>query len=100
MCLFVSPFIENPALALIMTSVIPRSEVKYGNKAYPFSLLEAGHIGQNISLLSAKYNLCCCAIGGYVDETICEVLDLTPDEIPLYSLAIGKTDGNKRIENK
>jgi SagB-type dehydrogenase family enzyme len=92
---FVSPFIENPALSFIMTSVIPRSEVKYGNKAYPFSLLEAGHIGQNISLLSAKYKIGCCSVGGYVDETVCWVLDLTSDEIPIYSLAIGKTNGNK-----
>jgi len=91
---FVSPFIKNPSLAFVMTSVLPRSEVKYGNKAYPFSLLEAGHIGQNISLLSAKYNLGCCAVGGYVDETICKVLDLTKDEIPIYSLAIGRIDGN------
>jgi len=91
---FVSSFIENPAMALIMTAVIPRSEVKYGLKAYPFSLIEAGHIGQNIYLLSTKYNLGCCAIGGYVDETICKVLDLTKEEIPIYSLAIGKIDGN------
>jgi len=97
---FVSPFIENPALAIVMTSVIPRSEVKYGNKAYPFSLLEAGHIGQNISLLSAKYHIGCCAIGGYVDQTICQVLDLTKDEIPLYVLALGKIDESQKDKNK
>lgn len=94
---FVSPFIENPSLAFILTAVIPRSEVKYGKKSYPFSLLEAGHIGQNIYLLSAKYNIGCCGIGGYVDETICNVLDLTKDEIPIYSLAIGKIDEECRI---
>ena len=92
---FVSPFIKTPATAIVMTSVIPRAEVKYGIKAYPFSLIEAGHIGQNISLLSAKYNLGCCAIGGYVDETIIRVLDLTPDEIPIYAIAIGKVNEAK-----
>ena len=89
---FVSPFIKNPALAIVMTSVISRAEVKYGLKAYPFSLIEAGHIAQNISLLSAKYNIGCCAIGGFIDETISDILDLSSDEIPIYSLAFGKVE--------
>ncbi len=92
---FVSPFIKNPSLALVMTAVIPRSEVKYGIKAYPFSLIEAGHIGQNISLLSAKHNIGCCAIGGYVDETVIKLLDLTQDEISIYALAIGNINETK-----
>lgn len=89
---FVSPFIVNPAAALILTSVIPRSEVKYGIKAYPFSLLEAGHIGQNISLSCAYHNIGCCAVGGLVDSTVIKVLDLLKNEIPLYSMALGSIE--------
>jgi SagB-type dehydrogenase family enzyme len=85
----VSPHITNPSAAIIMTSVIPRSEVKYTHKAYPFSLLEAGHMGQNISLECARSNIGCCAIGGYVDNTIKEILDLTENEIPIYAIALG-----------
>lgn len=85
----VSTFIKNPSLAIIMTSVIPRAEIKYSYKAYPFSLIEAGHIGQNIYLACAERDIGCCAIGGYVDDRISKTLDLTEDEIPIYSFALG-----------
>ena len=52
-----SQFLKNVAGVLILTSVISRSEVKYGLKAYPYSLLEAGHISQNILLSLTKYKL-------------------------------------------
>jgi len=95
----VSPFIRNPSAAIILTSVISRSEVKYAHKAYPFSLIESGHIGQNISLVCAQQKLGCCPIGGYVDDTISEILDLTKNEIPLYVLALGNIRKNDRRDN-
>ena len=87
----VSPFVSNPSLAIAMTSVIARSEVKYGSKAYPFSLLEAGHIGQNILLSATNFGIRSCPIGGFIDETLSEILDLTEDEIPIYVIALGKS---------
>jgi len=87
----VSPYVADPAAAIVMTSVISRSEVKYGHKAYPFSLIEAGHMAQNIQLACAAHSLGCCSVGGFVDDAISSLLDLTEDEIPLYVLALGKT---------
>ncbi len=74
---------------LILTSVISRSEVKYGENAYKFSLLECGHIGQNLSLMSEKEKIGCCAIGGFDNDKLENLLDLTEDELPLYSFAFG-----------
>lgn len=86
----VSPFISNPAAAIVMTSVISRAEVKYGYKAYPFSYLEAGHIAQNILLAAAGSGIGTCPIGGFVDQTVADLLDLTGDEIPVYVIAAGR----------
>jgi SagB-type dehydrogenase family enzyme len=86
----VSPFISNPAAAIVMTSVISRAEVKYGYKAYPFSYLEAGHLAQNILLAAAGSAIQTCPIGGFVDQTIVDLLDLTGDEIPVYVIAAGR----------
>jgi SagB-type dehydrogenase family enzyme len=85
----VSPFVDNPAGAIILTSVISRSEVKYGWKSYPYSLIEAGHIGQNIALTCEKFGIGSCPVGGFVNDTVSELLDLTEDEIPLYVIGFG-----------
>ena len=86
----VSPYLSNTATALVLTAVLARSEIKYGNKAYPYSLIEAGHIGQNIQLACAKYDIGCCSIGGFVNDMVSGILDLTEDEIPIYVLGMGK----------
>jgi len=72
--------------------------VKYGTKAYPFSLIEAGHMGQNILLTANDLGIGSCPIGGFIDETIAEVLDLTEDEIPIYTISLGNV--NKNEDNK
>jgi SagB-type dehydrogenase family enzyme len=83
-----------PAI-IILSGVISRTEVKYGVNAYRFALLEAGHIGQNISLLSEKLNLGSCAMGGFDNDKISKLIDLTDEEIPLYIFAIGKKNEKK-----
>lgn len=88
--MLISPYLENPAATLIFTSVISRSEVKYGLRAYPYSLIEAGHIGQNIQLKCCEIGLGSCPVSGFVDDEVIKVLDLTENEIPLYSISFGK----------
>jgi SagB-type dehydrogenase family enzyme len=87
--IFQNQKIEGKKNYLVLTSVINRSDVKYGLNAYRFSLLECGHIGQNFSLLCEKEKLGCCAIGGFDNDKLAKVLDLTEEEIPLYAFAFG-----------
>lgn len=86
----ISPYLENPAATIIFTSVVSRSEVKYGIRAYPYSLIEAGHMGQNIHLTCAEIGVGSCSVSGFVDDTVKEILDLTDDEIPIYSISVGR----------
>ena len=86
---FISPYLENPATTIVFTSVLARSEVKYGLRAYPYSLIEAGHMGQNIHLACAELGLGSCSVSGFVDDSVKEVLDLTEDEIPIYTISLG-----------
>jgi nitroreductase len=78
----------DPPAALIPTSVLSRSEVKYGHKAYDFSPLGAGHMARNIQLACEERGLGSCGVGGYVDGEIAELLDLTEEECPLYAIAL------------
>jgi len=76
---------------IVLNGVLSRTEVKYGANAYRFALLEAGHIGQNISLLAEKENLGCCALGGFDNDRLSELIDINQeDEIPLYAFSLGK----------
>lgn len=93
----ISPYLENPAATIIFTSVIARSEVKYGYKAYPLSLIEAGHICQNIHLACTELGIGSCPVSGFVNDSIVEILDLTEDEIPIYTISLGR---RKRYFNK
>src|SRR3989344_2054537 len=85
----IGPFIKNAPLAIVHTAVLSRGEVKYGANAYRFALLEAGHMAQNIYLISTALGIGCCASGGTIADTITEALDLSDAEIPIYSLALG-----------
>ena len=75
---------------LLMTSVISRSETKYGINSYRYSLIEAGHIGQNIYQNCFLLNIACCALGGIFNDNISSTLDLDKNEIPIYAIAFGK----------
>jgi SagB-type dehydrogenase family enzyme len=85
----ISPFLKHPAGVIVLTGVMSRSYIKYGNKGYPYTLIEAGHIAQNLLLSCTKYNLGICPVGGFVNDTISRILDLTNEEVPLYVLGFG-----------
>lgn len=87
--MIISPYLDNPAGTIIFTSVLSRSEIKYGLRAYPYSLIEAGHMGQNILLASSEIGIGACPVSGFVDKKVIEILDLTENEIPIYSISLG-----------
>lgn len=89
----VSPYVSQPAVALVFTTVIARAEVKHGARAYPFSLLEAGHMAQNVSLTCTKRGIGACPVGGFVNDTVAKIIDLTEHEIPIYVYALGSLGG-------
>lgn len=86
---FISPYLENPAATILFTTVIARSEVKYGLRAYPYSLIEAGHMGQNIHLTCTELGIGSCPVSGFIDDAVKEILDLSDEEIPIYSMSVG-----------
>lgn len=74
--LFVYPFVEDAAMALVITAVFARNQVKYGERGYRYLLLEAGHIGENAYLVAEALGLTCCGMGGTRDLQIEQYLDI------------------------
>ncbi len=79
------------SVLLIITSISSRTSVKYPAEWQRFVSLEAGHISQNVYLISEALGLSCCAIGGWDKKTMNELLDIDGKyENIVHMIAIGK----------
>jgi SagB-type dehydrogenase family enzyme len=83
-------FIHNASICMIISGVIGRTAWKYGARGYRFLLLEAGHLIQNICLISTSEGLGTLPLGGFYDDILSKLLGLDPVYEPaIYGLAIG-----------
>lgn len=82
--------LKKASIIFIITGVLDRTRIKYRDRGYRYALIEAGHLGQNICLLTAELSLGCCPIGGFIDRVVNELLDISlQKEFTLYLLAVG-----------
>lgn len=89
--LFSYPWVKDAAIGVVMTAVFLRNQNKYGERGYRYILLEAGHICQNMYLVSEALGLKCCALGGTRDENLEKLIDIDGvTESVVYGCAIGK----------
>lgn len=84
------PWLKDANMAILLTSVFGRNQVKYGDRGYRLIFSESGHLAQNFYLVSEALNLGCCALGGYIDYAINELLDIDGvNESVVYALVVG-----------
>jgi SagB-type dehydrogenase family enzyme len=84
----------NAALIMFITAFFERSVFKYKDRGYRFVLLEAGHVAQNLNLVSNALGLGSLNIGGFFDREIDEFLGLDGvAHSTIYMVAIGKKSG-------
>jgi len=82
--------IKNSSLIILISAVFGRTMVKYKERGLRYIFIEAGHLGQNISLVTEKLGLGSCAIGGFLDKEINKLLDIdSQKESVIYIFAIG-----------
>lgn len=88
---FNQDWVGDAAFIILISAVFDRNISKYKDRGYKYILMEAGHLGQNFYINSAALNLGCCAVGGFVDDELDELLDLRyTGESVIYSLAFGE----------
>jgi SagB-type dehydrogenase family enzyme len=76
--------VEGGALLWVVVGDGKRTEAKYGGRGYRFLLLEAGHLMQNLCLLSASLGLSTVPLGGFFERRIARELVLPPGDAVLY----------------
>jgi SagB-type dehydrogenase family enzyme len=90
--------VDGCAATLLVTAMFWRSRFKYGLRGYRFTLLEAGHLVQNVLLMCAALGLAAVPLGGFYDRPIDELLGADGvNESVLYSVCLGRRPrGNGR----
>jgi SagB-type dehydrogenase family enzyme len=85
----------DASVMLFITGVFERSIFKYGDRGYRFTLIEAGHVGQNLALTATAMGLGCLTVGGYSDRQVDDLLGLDGlTHSTIYLAAIGEPSGD------
>lgn len=89
--------VSQASVCILLSAVMQRTSFKYGERAYRFVLLEAGHIAQNLLLATHAEGLGGVPIGGFYDDMLNDLLRLDGcQEAVLYLILIGSTQGEKQ----
>lgn len=84
------PYAADAAVVFVLSAVFDRNLRKYGARGYRYLLMEAGHVGQNLSLLAAGMGLGACCLGGFFDVELSSLLRLDlAEEGAVYAIAVG-----------
>lgn len=80
--------IERAPVSIVIAADYHRTAGHYGQRGIRYVHMEAGHVGQNISLQAVALNMGTVMIGAFDDQQIKEILSI--DEEPLYIIPVGK----------
>ena len=82
--------IDGAPLVWVIVGDGARVATKYGARGLRFLLLEAGHLMQNLCLVSADLGLATVPLGGYLERPLADALQLPPADEVLYAGACGR----------
>ena len=78
-------------VVFIWTAVFPRSKWKYGQRAYRYVYLDAGHVAANVALAAVALGLGSCQIAALFDEECDELVGVDgTEESTLYMTSVGR----------
>lgn len=82
---------DTASFHIFVAASFDRVRVKYGQRAYRFALLEAGHLVQSMLLLAQSEGIGCCPVGGYFDAAVDRTLGFDGvDSSVVYGAAFGQ----------
>lgn len=84
---------RDAAAVLFHTADLRQAVEKYGDRAYRYLHMDAGHLGQRLNLAAIRLGLGVSGIGGFFDDQVNEVLGIPPDEAVLYITTLGRPKG-------
>ncbi len=83
-------FCSEAAAVFVWTAIFPRVKWKYGQRAYRYAYLDAGHIAQNLALAAVGLGLGSCQIAAFFDDEMNALLGVDgTDESVIYLSSVG-----------
>ncbi len=81
---------RDAAVVIFHTANLERAIARYGERAYRYLHMDAGHLGQRINLAATALGLGVSGIGGFFDDQVNDLLGIPPEEAVLYITTVGK----------
>lgn len=78
------------AAVVVHVSDLPRALEKYGERAYRYLHLDAGHLGERMNLSAIALGAGASGIGGFFDDEVNALLGIEPERIVVYVTCLGK----------
>ncbi|MGQ9922116.1 MAG: SagB/ThcOx family dehydrogenase [Desulfobacca sp.] len=82
-------WLATAPVVLVITGEYQRCQVKYGPRGVRYTLMEAGHVGQNIFLQAEALGLGVGIIGAFDDAALNRTLNLPVAHEPLLVMPVG-----------
>lgn len=81
---------RDAAAIVFQTADLSNAVARYGDRAYRYLHLDAGHLGQRLNLAAIRLGLGVSGIGGFFDDAVNEVLGIPVDEAVIYITTLGR----------
>mgnify|MGYP006282321657 FL=1 len=79
------------SVVYVLTAMFARSKWKYGQRAYRYIYMDAGHIAENLALAATAMDLGACHIGAIYDDEVNKILGIDgEEESAIYLTTVGR----------
>ena len=84
-------YVRQASIVVLISGVLERTKLKYGERGYRYALLDIGHLGQNLYLSCTSLELAIMTTCGFFDDQANQLLRIDGvDETAMYVAFIGK----------
>ncbi len=77
------------AAVVFHTADLPQAVARWGDRAYRYLHLDAGHLGQRLNLAAVRQELGASGIGGFFDDKVNDLLGIPEAEAIVYITTLG-----------
>ncbi|MCM1982635.1 SagB/ThcOx family dehydrogenase [Lyngbya confervoides] len=81
---------RDAAVVVFHTADLHAAIAAYGDRAYRYLHLDAGHLGQRLNLAATQLQLGVSGIGGFFDDQVNDLLGIPVEEAVLYVTTLGQ----------